>query len=282
MTIARKTGSPRLNVQPAARALMHATLLAAAVGCSGGGVTLGAECGEGTKNQNGVCVASPLDGGVAAVDAPADSAEESAADGGEGIDAPVTPLMADTGTDATQTPDAVNTDPLTTPDPCPDSSLPPLWADCSNQCPSQGGSFDAGTCGTSGDYALVCPAPYTTGVSTILPSNMDLTIRTPATAQPACQSQCLSDVGPPVTAAIVFAAPANGTFTIQVDLPWRVSVIPNQGGLAQGTLIGCEGPLLPKLSTPCVDAHSGLYAVWTDVPAPPPRNIVVRQHASCP
>jgi hypothetical protein len=279
----------RMVIRPVLRFFPNAFLLATAVACSGGGgVTLGATCGAGTTAENGQCVvgssadASMTDASTidASIDALFDEADTPR---GNPVDSSAADSLTDSGVDAPSGPDGPVSNPIDTPDPCPDSSLPPLWADCSGQCASAGGSFDASSCGTSGNYPLVCPGAYTPGLGpyTYTPNMSDFTLRTPGNAVPACLVECPSDAGPQVTAAIVFAAGGDPKFTIEVGLPWRISAIPYQN-FPQGTFFACVGPSITPLSGSCVNADVGLYAVWTDAPDPPARNIVVHQNVVCP
>lgn len=257
------------------------------VACSASSSTIGPTCGQGTTLVADQCVAIVDRDATIVEDATAEDGpgREPSSDGSSDGTNPIVgdALMGDSSeaTDGSPVADA-DAAALRTSDPCPGSSLPPLWADCSDQCSVEGG-FDASTCGTSsGDYDLVCPGPYTSvgTIYTLLPTGGDLTLRTPDHAVSACVAQCTSDGGPRVTAALVFGAHA-GNYDIEVGAPWKIST-PTSVATA-GFMSSCSGPDASLVTGPVCSSASGvLFVVWTDDPNPPARNIVIRRGVTCP
>ena len=246
--------------------------------CSGNPSSLTVQCGPGTRLSKGECLEVPADGspndgslgdGPSGETAPADASGVS--DAATDASTDITVRAETGGSDATDAQGDGNT--IGADDPCPDSSLPPLWSDCSGQCLA----VDAGgtsLCGTGGGSGLVCPSYYLPPVGTPGLPTTNVVIRTPDHPVSFCEQTCTSDAQVGITASVAFLAPHHAT--IEVGLPWHIAVSPNYDVVA-----GCGNRSPYQSGAQCLDAFSEVVSIWTDALDPPAKNIIIRYDVSC-
>jgi hypothetical protein len=265
----------RKSVRRAPGLLFVASAMAAA--CSGASGTVaptgGLSCGPGTEPSHGECLVTQPEADAAAMDS-----------GGSDVGPNDSPSNSDAvGADSETGTGTLDGSPQSADDPCPDSTMPPLWADCSSQCAVQTVQDAApGVCGNGGGNNLVCAtfALDAPGMPEIPIPESDVTIRTPATAVPACETACPPDGGPPTTAAVVLLFDLYHKYgTLTVGAPWHIST-PDWGAHPIPDPASCSRSGPHDACAPV--GLTTIAIVWTDDPTPAARNIVIRNDTTCP
>jgi hypothetical protein len=218
------------------------------------------DCGRGTPLDNGECVASQ---DASSSDALADVA------------------VADVDLDGSALADGDAASDAAPPDPCPDSTYPPTWVDCSGQCSP---SLPANANCYASTAGLACPSGPTWQGTPAVPS-FPATIRTPQGPSPVCEGLC-SVAGPSlhekVTNALLFAVhpPAMTYAEIRVSDPWWAQeMVNNSLGPPNSNyypnVIRSDNNVGWRSRTGCLRINSGVVEVGTTDPDPPSRNITI-------
>jgi hypothetical protein len=159
-----------------------------------------------------------------------------------------------------------------TSDPCPTSSSPPIWYDCSGDCVPSGASNGPAACSAAG---FLC-----TTVGLVIPNQISGTFRTPSNASSACKTLCPSSVDV-ISGEVYFYTPGApfGPAVVRVAAPWKVTDM-SLAPLGSGSC-----PVFPDAgaSTCLVVPRNHVITVWTDDPNPPARNVTFEPSApGCP